>query len=148
MKLSAALIGGLAGACAVTIIHELLKRNDPEAPRLDKLGMEALSKGLEKADQPVPEQKDLFWWALGTDIIMNSLYYSLAGIGKRKDAMGKGSILGAAAGLGALFLPKPLGLSERHSNRTFKTKMMSMGLYMLGGLIASKVTEMMDRETS
>ena len=103
MKLYAALLGGLAGACTVTILHEILKRNDPEAPRMDKLGMEALTKGLESADQPVHEKKELFWWAMAGDIAMNSLYYSLAGIGKRKDATGKGGFLGMAAGFGALF---------------------------------------------
>ena len=146
MKIYAALIGGLAGACAVTILHELMKRNDPKAPRMDKLGMEAISKGLEEADQPVPEKKELFWWAMGSDLLMNSLYYSLSGIGERKNATGKGSLLGMAAGFGALLLPKPLGLSEKHSNRTFKTKVMSLGLYLFGGLIASKVTALLDKE--
>ncbi len=145
MKLGASLLGGLAGAVAVTLIHETLRRKDPDAPRMDKLGMEAMAKGLDKMDEPVPEKKTLFHSALVSDILSNALYYSLAGIGKTKNAIGKGGLLGAAAGIGAVLLPKPMGLNPKHSGRTPKTKVMSVALYLIGGLVASKVTQMLSR---
>ncbi|RYZ51283.1 MAG: hypothetical protein EOP49_12100, partial [Sphingobacteriales bacterium] len=141
MRILPSIAGGLAGALTVTLIHEILKRTEPDAPRMDKLGMEAIAKGMEAIDEPVPTKKDLFGMAFAGEIISNTAYYSLTGLGKRKNATSKGNILGIAAGLGAIFLPKPMGLSERQTNRTFKTQMLSLGLYMLGGFVASQVTQ-------
>lgn len=41
-----ALLGGLAGVCALTLLHETARRKTKKAPRMDKLGMEALAKGI------------------------------------------------------------------------------------------------------
>src|SRR5688500_2393303 len=79
-----ALGGGLAGACAVTLIHETVRRIVPEAPRLDLLGMTAIEKGLRAAGKKAPGETQLFTWALAGDIVTNSLYFSLAGVGKEK----------------------------------------------------------------
>lgn len=145
MKLMPSLLGGLAGAVTVTLMHELLKRNVADAPRMDKLGMQAISKGMQEAELPVPDTRKLFATALLSELAMNTLYYSLAGIGKRSNAERKGSLLGFVAGLGSIFLPKPLGLNEKHSNKTFRTKMLAMGLYLLGGYIASAVGKLADK---
>ena len=75
-----ALGGGLAGACAVTLIHETVRRIVPEAPRLDLLGMTAIEKGLRAAGKKAPGENQLFTWALAGDIVSNSLYFSLAGV--------------------------------------------------------------------
>jgi len=147
MKVQAAIIGGLAGACVVTIVHEIMKRNIPDAPRMDKLGMEAIEKGMDKADQPIPERKNLFMLSLIGELFSNTLYYSLTGIGKRKDSSKKGNLLGVVAGLGAIWLPKPMGLNDKHSNRTFKTKVLALGLYLLGGIVASQVTKLVDKQS-
>jgi hypothetical protein len=45
--------------------------------------------------------------------------------------------LGVAAGLGALFLPKPLHLNEEYSNRTPRTQAMTVGYYLIGSLVAA-----------
>ncbi|GAB3823275.1 hypothetical protein GCM10028895_29990 [Pontibacter rugosus] len=75
--------------------------------------------------------------ALAGDVLSNSLYYSLAGTGK--DAWWRGAILGATAGAGAVLLPGPLGLGEEPSNRTTKTQAMTVGYYLLGGLVAAAI---------
>ena len=139
MKPTIALSSGLAGAAATTIIHETVKRLVPAAPRMDLLGMTALSKMLKNADKNVPGKPALYGWTLVGDIVSNSLYYSLAGIGKKKGAVLRGGLLGLAAGIGAVLLPKPLGLNEEHSNRTTATKMMTVGLYLAGGLVTAAV---------
>src|SRR3954467_11574166 len=123
MKTITALGGGLAGACAVTLIHETVKRIVPEAPRMDLLGMNAISKGLDVAGWKNPDENKLFTLALAGDIISNALYYSMAGIGKENNVWRKSTMLGLAAGVGAVFLPGPLGLNERHSNKTLSTKL-------------------------
>ncbi len=81
MKLSSALEGGLAGAFALSLLHEILKWKNPDAPHLDELGMEAITKVLDSTGLPIPDDTKLFLTALAGDLIANSAFYSIAGIG-------------------------------------------------------------------
>ena len=142
-----ALGGGLAGACAVTLLHETVRRIVPEAPRLDLLGMTAIEKGLRAAGKKAPEENQLFTWALAGDIVSNSLYFSLAGVGKEKDLWLKSSLLGLAAGVGAVVLPEPLGLSGKHTNQSVSTKLMTIGLYVAGALVTTAVMKILEKRS-
>ncbi|OKL41113.1 hypothetical protein [Pontibacter flavimaris] len=133
-----AMAGGLAGACVLTLVHETVRRLVPDAPRMDVLGMRAISKLMKMAGEEPPQDKEeLHTMSLVGDIFSNSVYYSLAGTGR--DAWWRGAILGAAAGAGAVLLPGPLGLGEEPSNRTPKTQAMTIGYYLLGGMVAAAV---------
>jgi hypothetical protein len=146
MKTIASLGGGLAGACAVTLIHESVKKIVPKAPRMDLLGMNAISKGLNAAGIKTPTGNKLYTMALAGDILSNSLYYSLVGAGSEKNIWLKSSLLGLAAGVAAVSLPGPLGLEERHSNRTTETKLMTVGLYVAGALVATAITKLLAKK--
>jgi hypothetical protein len=149
MKLASAIGGGFAGALTLTLLHETIRRFNANAPRMDQLGMEAIGKSLEAVNVPAPEEDNLFKITMAGDIISNSLYYSAASIGDEKRVILRGTLLGLAAGFGAVYLPKPLGLSEAPSNRTSETKLMTVGLYLVGGLvasIASKLIESIDKK--
>ena len=130
-----ALGSGLAGALALTLVHETARRVRDDAPRMDVLGMRAIAKTLRAADveQPGVELHDL---ALAGDLAANSLYYSLVGFGKREDALLCGAALGLAAGLGAVTLPGPLGLGPQPTERPPATQLMTVTWYLLGGLAA------------
>lgn len=133
-----AFVGGLAGACVVTAVHETVRRLNPDAPRMDVLGMRSISKLMHKAGATPPQDRhELHTWALVGDVVSNSLYYSMAGTGK--SAWWRGAVLGAAAGAGAVLLPGPLGLGEEPSNKTTETQALAVGYYLLGGLVAAAV---------
>jgi hypothetical protein len=133
-----AMAGGLAGACVLTLVHETLRQVVPNAPRMDVLGMRSISKIMEKVgEEPPKDEEQLHTWSLVGDVISNSLYYSLVGSGK--GAWWRGALLGSAAGAGAVLLPGPLGLGEEPSNKTTKTQAMTVGYYLLGGLVAAAV---------
>ncbi|WP_439880535.1 hypothetical protein ACSX1A_15415 [Pontibacter sp. MBLB2868] len=133
-----AMAGGVAGACVLTLVHETLRRVVPDAPRMDVLGMRSISKLMQEAgEEPPRDREELHNWSLAGDVVSNSLYYSLAGTGK--SAWWRGALLGAAAGAGAVLLPGPLGLGEEPSNKTTKTQAMTVGYYLLGGLVAAAV---------
>jgi hypothetical protein len=136
MKLTSAVGGGIAGAVVLTVVHETVRRLDKDAPRMDLLGMEALEKTLRSVEAAVPREKNLFKLTMLGDIISNSLYYTFAGIGGKKQAILRGSLLGLAAGAGAVYLPKHMSLHDAPSNRTLQTKLMTIALYTLGGLVA------------
>jgi hypothetical protein len=138
MKLLISLAGGLAGAISVTILHELIRKIDHSAPRLDKLGEEATAKLIAKTGHEAPTGNSLFATSLAGDIISNTLYYSLAGT-RIKKSMATGSVLGLGAGLGALTLTRKMGLDDRTVNETPKRKLITVGLYLTGGLVAAGV---------
>lgn len=142
MKLLKAIAGGLAGACAITALHQFIKNKDKNAPRMDLLGMESITKILQKAGVAPPEADKLYYITMGGDIFSNTIYYSLAGLGKDKTWL-KGSALGLAAGLGAVLLPKPMGLNEKHSTRTSETQLLSVLYYFAGGLVSSGVIKLL-----
>ena len=136
-KFMVAGLAGLAGACTVTLIHETMRRLDPDAPRMDILGERAIAKIMEAAGTQPPAEEDLFKLTLAGDIVSNAAYYSLTGSGK--NAWWRGSLLGLAAGVGGITLPGPLGLGNGPSNRTTKTKVMTVAWYLLGGLATAAV---------
>lgn len=146
MKLLSAIAGGFAGAAALTLLHESVRRLNRDAPRMDLLGMEALSKTLQSIKVPVPDDDNLFKITMAGDIITNSLYYSLAAVGDEKKVILRGILLGLAAGFGAVYLPKPLGLNEATANRTTETKLITVGLYVAGGIVAA-ITSMLIEKT-
>lgn len=146
MKTIASLGGGLAGACAVTLIHESVRKIVPKAPRMDLLGMNAISKGLNAAGIKTPTGNKLYTMALAGDILSNAVYYALAGRGDEKNIWLKSSMLGLAAGVAAVTLPRPLGLEERHSARTVETKLMTIGLYVAGALVATAIMKLMAKK--
>lgn len=146
MKTIASLGGGLAGACAVTLIHESVRKMVPKAPRMDLLGMNAISKGLNAAGIKTPTGNKLYTMALAGDILCNSLYYAMAGKGDEKNIWLKSSVLGLAAGIGAVILPGPLGLEEKHSARSTETKLMTIGLYVTGALVATAIMKLMAKK--
>ncbi len=137
------LAGGLAGACALTLVHETMRRLHPDAPRMDILGMRALAKTLQAAGKQPPSEEELFNWTMAGDLLGNGLYYSLSGCGR--NAMLKGAVLGLAAGVGGVTLPGPLGLGKAPSARTPQTAAMTVAWYLLGGLAAGAAARAMGK---
>ena len=129
-----ALGSGLVGAFTLTLVHETARRFIDDAPRMDVVGMRAIAKTMQAAgtDSPVP----LHEAALVGDILTNSLFYGLVGLGDSEDALRNGALLGLAAGLGAVFLPEPLGLGRQPTEDSPQTQLMTVAWYMLGGIAA------------
>jgi hypothetical protein len=137
MNLIKSMIGGLAGAVALNLLHETIKHLDHEAPRVDLIGEEALQKGMIALGAKPFSGNRLYAATLVGDLISNTCYYSLIGTGKRKYLVIHGFLHGAAAGIGALKLTKPMGLSDAPVTRTIKTKVLTVAYYTLGGIIAA-----------
>lgn len=147
MSLKTAALSGFIGACTLTLIHETARRNIPNAPRMDILGMRAIAGTLDKLDTPAPDDKELHSLAMAGDIVSNSVYYSLVGLGTPETALACGTLLGLAAGIGAVLLPEPLGLGSAPSSRTNETKIMTVAWYTAGGVAAALAYQALsDRE--
>jgi hypothetical protein len=132
-----ALGSGLVGACALTLIHESARRYIDDAPRMDVVGMRAIAKTFRAVDAepPIP----LHETALAGELVSNSLYYGLVGLGGARDGLRNGALLGLAAGLAAVYLPEPLGLGRQPAKNSTETNLLTVAFYLLGGLAAGGV---------
>jgi hypothetical protein len=139
-------IGGLAGACTLTLLNESVKKLDKDAPRMDLLGMNAVARLMKGNNILTQTAGKLFPVALAGDLVSNSLYYSMADSGNRKSTLIRGALLGVAAGLGAVGLPKTLGLNEEATTRTMKTKILTVTWYVIGGLVAAAAINLLEKK--
>jgi hypothetical protein len=144
MKLSSAL-GGLAGACALTILNESVKKIDKNAPHMDLLGMNAVAKlmkgsGIKSLGSGKPEPA-----SVAGDLISNSLYYGMANAGDKNKTMLRGALLGLGAGVGAVALAKPMGMNAEAEMQTTKTKVLTIAWYVIGGLVAAATINLLTK---
>jgi hypothetical protein len=141
MKASSTL-GGFAGAIALTVLNETIKKINPQAPRLDLLGENAVAK-LMKGNGALPQIAQKYF-PLAADLISNSLFYGMARGNNSSNTLLRGTLLGLAAGVGAVVLPKQVGLPAQHTARTNETKLLTVAWYVVGGLVAGLVINAMD----
>jgi hypothetical protein len=130
------LLAGAAGALTLTAVHEVGRRVSDRAPRMDILGMRAISRGLEAAGRRVPEDGALHRMALVGDVLSNSIYYALVGAGAARHPIRRGAVIGALAGVGALALPPRIGLGEPPASNDPVNKALTVAWYVIGGVAA------------
>lgn len=121
---------GLAGAVALNIVHELVRKNADNVPAVNEVGEEALEKVLAKKDVKLSDEQ-LYLATLAGDIVSNGLYYAATATNKY------GALSGILAGLGAVELPKYLGLDDRPVASTDRKKMLTVAYYTLGAAVTS-----------
>ena len=100
--------------------------------------MRAITRGTNAAqaasavgDVPEPSNPALYNMALAGDLVFNSAYYSLATTWTR------GAALGLLAGVGALVLPKRMGLGDPPKSELLSNQLMTVAWYVVGGLAAA-----------
>lgn len=140
-----ALASGFVGACVLTLLNESVRRVLPDAPRVERLGMRGIAKLIGAAGETPPPDDDLYRLALAGDLVSNSLYYATAAVGDEAGVWARGTLLGLAAGVGAVYLPGPLGLGEGPSARTPATQAMTVAWYTAGGLAAAAAATFLAR---
>ena len=130
-------LSGFAGAVTVTVLNETARRVLPHAPRMEVIGERALSKAMRAVNLAPPEGRALYRWTLAGDLLSNTLYYSMVGSGSSPRRWRRGTALGLAAGLGAVVLPRPLGLGRQPGARAPRTPVLTASWYLAGGLAAA-----------
>jgi len=138
-RFTTSIIGGIAGAVTLNILHQTAKQVCSEAPRVDLVGEEALSKGLKHMGIRPPQGNALFTATLAADLLSNAAYYTMIGLGKKKYLLYHGAAHGLCAGIGALTLLKPMGLNSAPVKRTYQTQVMTVAWYTLGGIATGAV---------
>ena len=145
MKIPSSLISGFSGAIALTFLHQVFRKTVKNAPRMDRLGEQAIQKIIGSTGHEVPSKDRLFKVTMAGDIAGNAMYYSMVGALPVNPVV-TGATLGIAAGLGALLLPEPLGLDEKYSNATTKTQVLTVAIYLAGGIVAGLVQRQLKKK--
>jgi hypothetical protein len=147
MKIAENILGGLAGAAVLNIVHQAIAYFDKDAPRMDIIGEEAVTRAFQNADAKPPMGNTLTGLTLAGDLGANTGYYAMIGGANDKDLLLRGAGYGLLAGIGALSLPSPMGLNDEPVTRTTKTKILTVGLYLLGGLATALTIKAIRRYT-
>jgi hypothetical protein len=142
-----ALASGLLGSLTLTTLNETVRQFSNRAPRLDLLGEQAVANVYEQLDEKPPEKNALYNISLTGDLASNAVYYSLAAAAGRENAIAIGAALGAAAGLGTVFLPEYFGIKPKYSAKTPERAAMTVGYYLLGGLAAGIAYNLLTRDS-
>ena len=145
MKILKAILAGFAGAAALNILHETVRRFDADAPRVDLLGEEALTRSMNSLNLEPPKGNNLYVATLAGDVISNGIYYSAIGMAGSKNIYLKGAVAGLTAGLGAIKLPDKLGLDDKPVTKTDKTKILTVAWYLIGGLVTAAVFDQLKK---
>jgi len=145
MRVMAALASGIAGACTLTAIHEAARHSVDHAPQVQAIGKRALRKGARLLGRRSPDDRQLYRRALAGELISNSLYFALAGLGGTRRSVQVGAVLGVAGGIGAFALPEHLGLGRLPDRKTPQTQWMTTAWYTAGGVVAGLVFRRLGR---
>ncbi|TDS13138.1 hypothetical protein [Sphingobacterium paludis] len=148
MKISTNIVAGAAGALLLNIVHELARKNIKNAPRVNEVGEEGVTKISKAIGVEPPTGNKLYASTLAYDFVGNAFYYSAVGKGKSKNIWLRGIGLGLTAGIGAIALPKKMGLNDEPVNRSVLTKVLTVAWYTLGGLAAAAAAELLQDSAS
>ncbi len=140
------LVAGFAGAIALNILHETLRKEKSDVPRIDLLGEEALQKTLRHFGTSIEKKKDLYKATLAGDVLSNTFYYSLIGAGNQALIWPKAVAFGLSAGIGALKLPEPMGLDPTPVTKSDQAKVLTVGYYVFGALVTAMVLKVLSRQ--
>ncbi|CAD7798343.1 hypothetical protein CHRY9390_00322 [Chryseobacterium aquaeductus] len=126
------ILAGFAGAIALNILHETIRKNFDNVPEINKLGEEALLKMTDNTPINITGENNLYAATLVGDIVSNGMYYATT-------ATKSNLTSGLLAGVGAIVLPKKMGLNENPVASNNKKKIMTVGYYVFGALVTKFV---------
>jgi len=131
------LAAGLAGAAALTALHEGARQVRRDAPRMDIVAGRALRRGARATGTSAPRGRRLYATVLAGDLISNALYYAAALALARRAPWAGGGLAGLLAGIGGLVLPQRLGLGRPPRIGRTSTQVMTIAWYLVGGLVSA-----------
>ncbi len=148
MKFAKSIIAGFAGAAALNILHESVRKIDREAPRMDLVGEEVVKKSAEAMNIEPPAGNKLYGITLAGDMVTNASYFAAIGMGGRKFILLRAIGAGISAGIAAIKAPKPMGLNEKHVANTDKREIMTVAYYVFGALVTAGVLTMLGKKSA
>lgn len=155
MKVDGALKGGIAGITTLGILTETLGKVNGNSSHFNLLNKGKLKKRLKKTGSKNNFKATKQYIQLAEDILGSAAYLGINSLAKKKNTMMKGGLLGAAAGLGNIFLHDSshrngydhVGSDSQMGNDVkLSSKLLKLSLYTIGGLIAGRLAQNMNKK--
>jgi len=127
------MLAGLGGAIALNLLHEVVRNNFSNVPEVNKVGEEALNKALDTVDMKITNHDQLYAATLAGDVVSNAVYYATTA------TSGFNIASGITAGLGAVMLPKKMGLDDAPVAETTQKKLLTVGYYLFGAVVTKLI---------
>ena len=142
MKLASAIEGGLTGATTLTLLQEAIGKIDPAKPGMKFLQKPGILKKLKKKSKNGGDSTKLYIQLAG-ELLSSAAYYGLSAVGKKKNAVLRGGLLGAAAGLGSVLFNnmEQDEFNDEEKENELTKNLLTVGLYTAGGLLAGLATK-------
>ena len=146
-----AIEGGLAGATTLGLITDTLRKVNGNSPHFNLLQKGKLDKRLKKTASKKGMEATRQYVELAGDLISSAAYLGMSALGKKQNVMLRGGMLGTAAGLGDVFLKQKKknkhgdGTVNGQEEEKLSTKVLKVSLYAIGGLIAGKIMETIEK---
>lgn len=150
MKPSKALEGGLNGIATLGLLQETLHKIDHHEPRplLKKSSL------LEKIKKQEGKKGDKLYIKLAGEVLSTAAYFGIAGLGKKKNAVLRGALLGAVAGLGTVLLKNEVKDSQDRGDKVSNNfhaehitdPLLTIALYTVGGALAGVMVKKVKTE--
>lgn len=152
MKLNGALEGSIAGATTLGLLTETLQNLNGNSSHLNLFENNNLKRRLKKTASKKGLKATKQYIRLAEDLLASSAYMGLAALSKKKNGLLRGGVLGAAAGLGDVFLKNEHHKNEKKSysngmalkkkeEESITSKILKVVLYAIGGMIAGRVIQ-------
>ena len=125
-------VAGFGGAIALSALHKYVKRHFDEVAEFSEIGEQVIDKSLDAVNLQVKDHDKLYNATVAGDILTNGIYYALT-------PFKMSTLVGALGGWGAMALPKQLGLDNQPIAGTDKKKMITVGYYVFGAVIAAGI---------
>jgi hypothetical protein len=135
-----ALLNGFIGAAALTAAHTVVKRLVPDAPRLDRLGVAGTKKLCQAVGLDLPSAHNL---AVVGDLVANTVFFSQVGTRGGLGAWIKGVLLGCSMAGGAVKGAQSLEVEGETHLDANRNQILTVGLYLLGGLAAAGAAQIL-----
>lgn len=143
MKLADVLEGGVTGATTLSMLQEALHKMDGRSPR-PFLHKSRVIKKFGKLPSKKKKDSSKILIEFAGELLANFAVFGLTGLGKKKNAVKRGMLLGAIAGLGSVLIEterekesyKQNGHSTDNKQSELTRKAITLALYTGGGLLA------------
>lgn len=143
MNLASAIEGGITGASTLTLLQEAIGKIDTKRPPSGLLRKPGLLRKIKKASKKGKYPAELYI-RLATDLLSSAAYYGITAVGKKNNAMLRGGLLGAAAGIGSAFFNYDSDKPAMTRDDMLKAAL-EIALYTSGGLLAGAAVQNMGK---
>jgi hypothetical protein len=146
MKLANVLEGGIAGATTLGLLQEAIANMDASKGGSRFQNRSGILKKIKKESKKGNYAPEIYIKLAG-ELLSSAAYYGLTVVGRKKNVVLRGALIGAAAGIGAIvFDNKEDNPTKLSPSEEFRNNLLTLALYTTGGLLAGAAVKKLSRK--